>query len=117
MWVKSPKMPNLLPFGCLSDPGNFLTFFLRPHGAAYLERMREESRGMPISAVAINMWRHVLEKYIHTGENKTPEEIASAEKEFREIFLNNTYRTDEVVQEEKVLITNHLNPMSEDEDG
>ena len=25
--------------------------------------------------------------------------------------------TDEVVQEEKVLITNHLNPMSEDEDG
>ena len=25
--------------------------------------------------------------------------------------------TDEVVEEEKVLITNHLNPMSEDEDG
>ena len=54
---------------------------------------------MPISAVAINMWRHVLEKYIHTGENKTPEETAAAEKEFREIFLNNTYRTNEVVQE------------------
>ena len=95
-------MPNLLPFGCLSDPGYFFDIFdqlLRPHGAEYLERMREESRGMPISAVAINMWRHFLEIKNLTDENKTPEEIASAEKEFREMFLNNTYRTNEYVQE------------------
>ena len=54
---------------------------------------------MPISAVAINMWRHFLEIKNLTDENKTTEEIASAEKEFREQFLNNTYRTNEVVQE------------------
>ena len=49
------------------------------------------------------MWKRGLEKTNLTAENKTPEEMTAASKEFRELFKNNTYTSNEVVKEIKIV--------------
>ena len=49
------------------------------------------------------MWKLVLEKTNLTPENKSPEEMTASAKEFREVFLKNTYTSNEVVKEIKIV--------------
>ena len=65
--------------------------------------MEDESHGVPVSSIAINMWKQVLEVKNLTNQNKTPEEITDAAKEFRELFIENSYLSQEVVKEIKIV--------------
>ena len=53
------------------------------------------------------MWKKVLEKTNLTAENKSPEEMRATAKKFRELFLNNTYQSKEVVKEIKIVDSSH----------
>ena len=56
----------------------------------------EENPGIPLSSVTLEMWKHILVKENLTDENKTEDEIKSAEAKYREIYLDATYQPDEV---------------------
>ena len=49
------------------------------------------------------MWRYILERENLTDENKTEEEIKSAEAKYREVYLGATYQPDEVQNEVAVV--------------
>ena len=77
--------------------------FPRPQIAGYLKILEDKNQGVPISSVAINMWKSVLEGKNLTNENKTPEEITDAAKEFRKLFIENSYLPRELVKEIKIV--------------
>ena len=49
------------------------------------------------------MWRYILERENLTDENKTEEEIKSAEAKYREVYLGATYQPAEVQNEVAVV--------------
>ena len=52
------------------------------------------------------MWKRILERRQNlTAKSKNPEKItaATAAEEFRELFKNNTYQSNEVVKEIKIV--------------
>ena len=49
------------------------------------------------------MWKSVLEGKNLTNENKTPEQITDAAKEFRKLFIENSYLPRELVKEIKLV--------------
>ena len=49
------------------------------------------------------MWKHILAKENLTDENKTEDEIKSAEAKYREVYLGATYQPDEVKNEVAVV--------------
>ena len=65
--------------------------------------MQEENPGVRLSTIAVKMWKRVLKKSNLTTENKTPEEITASAKKFRELFKNNTYTSNDVVKEIKIV--------------
>ena len=77
--------------------------FPRPQIAGYLKILEDKNQGVPISSVAINMWKSVLEGKNLTNENKTPEQITDAAKEFRKLFIENSYLPRELVKEIKIV--------------
>ena len=88
------------------------TYYLVPKhfrswAAAYLKRAEEESHGVALSTIAINMWKKVLEKTNLTAKNKSAEEKIATAKKFRELFLDNTYQPNEVVKEIKIVDSSH----------
>ena len=62
--------------------------------------------------MALEMWKHMLLKENLTDENKTEEEIKSAEAKYREVYLGATYQPDEV-QNMVVVVDNsyHFAPL------
>ena len=58
------------------------------------------------------MWKHILKKENLTDENKTEEEIKSAEAKYREVYLGATYQPHEVKNEVAVVDNyNRFNPL------
>ena len=54
------------------------------------------------------MWKKVLEKTnLTAAESKSPEEMRATAKKFRELFKNNTYQSNEVVKEIKIVDSSH----------
>ena len=68
-----------------------------------MKKQQEENHGVALSTIAINMWKLYLERKNLTAENKTPEEITDGANKFRELFKNNTYQSNEVVKEIKIV--------------
>ena len=62
--------------------------------------------------MALEMWKHVLVTENLTDENKTEDEIKSAEAKLREVYLGATYQPDEV-QNMVVVVdnSNHFAPL------
>ena len=62
--------------------------------------------------MALEMWKHVLVMENLTDENKTEDEIKSAEAKYREVYLGATYQPDEV-QNMVVVVDNsyHFAPL------
>ena len=75
----------------------------RSWAAAFLNKAETDNRAASLSTIAINMWKEALLNKNLSDENKTSEEITAAAKEFRELFLNNTFQSSEVVQEIKIV--------------
>ena len=62
--------------------------------------------------MALEMWKHMLLKENLTDENKTEEEIKSAEAKYREVYLGATYQPNEVQKKVAVVDnSNHLTPL------
>ena len=62
--------------------------------------------------IALEMWGYGLLKLNLTNENKTEDEIKSAEAEFRQIYLDASYQPDEVKNEVYVVDnSNHFVPL------
>ena len=79
------------------------TNIFRAGAVQHLKNEQEGNHGVALSTIAINMWKRFLEKNNLTAENKSAEMIRAAAKEFREVFKENTYQSNEVVEVIKIM--------------
>ena len=61
--------------------------------------MIAENHGVPLQMIAIMLWKDVMIKQILTDEGKAPNELIATAKKFRELFMNNTYQSQDVVKD------------------
>ena len=72
-----------------------------------LDKFVEENPGIPLSSVTLDMWKEILKMENLTDENKTEDEIKSADARYREVYLGATYQPDEV--KNKVAVVDNSN--------
>ena len=72
---------------------------LRKWAAKLLDKRIAENHGVPLQMIAIMLWKDVMIKQNLTDEGKAPNELIATAKKFRELFMNNTYQSQDVVKD------------------
>ena len=61
-----------------------------------LDKYVEENPGIPLAFIAMDTWKQALIDEKLASDNKTEDELKSAEARFRQLYQDVTYQSDEV---------------------
>ena len=61
-----------------------------------MDKVVEENPGIPLSFMAMEMWKQELIDENLASDNKTEDQLKSAEARFRQLYQDVTYQSDEV---------------------
>ena len=61
-----------------------------------LDKYVEENPGIPLAFIAMEMWKQALIDENLASDNKTEDQLKSAEARFRQLYQDVTYQSDEV---------------------